>query len=75
MAVNPNDKKITTKNIPKAFEAANRTGSIFPKSKVFETSKYPPNPKTPTATNMPYIIRLFIMALFSFYKIENSPAS
>lgn len=70
----PCDKKITTRNIPKAFDAPIKTGGRFLRSTRWEIIKYP-NPTKPTARKTPYIIRLLIIALFNLSLIENSPAS
>ncbi len=70
MAISPKDKNITTKNIPKAFEAARSTGNRLAKSTVLLIIN-DPSPKTPTSKKIPYINKLLIMALFNLSLIEN----
>jgi len=52
IAVSPYERKITTRNIPKAFEAAKRTGRRLVKSTFFDKIKEP-KAKTPTSPNIP----------------------
>lgn len=52
MAINPNDRNMTTRNMPNALEAARRTGGKLAKSTVLLMIREP-SPSTPISMNMP----------------------